>query len=546
VQLIRACEKHQILLVNLKMKDNMLLKNKLPYLSLLMLLVFFSCRKEQTILPDQKHIENGESRHSCGTDEYLEMEFNRDPGLKARMAAIEKIPTNKNLNRSLSATLTIPVVVHVVYNTPDQNLSDAQIQSQIDVLNEDYSRQNADAINTPAHFQTLAANTNIQFVLAKQDPNGNATTGITRTSTTTTSFTTNGYVKYDSYGGKNAWNTTQYLNIWVCNLASYAGYSTVPGSAVATDGVVIDYLSFGRIGTLMSTTKKGRTAVHEIGHWLGLAHLWGPSGTCGDDGVADTPTQEKSNSGFPVFPHLSACSPDSYGDMFMSYMDYTDDGAMNMFSVGQSERMNSFLNGYRSSLLSSPGLTAPGSSITTCNVPSGAAANSVTTSGAIVSWTSTGALSYSIRYKAISSSTWMTVNSTSASLSLTGLLPSTPYEFQVSSVCDPATSSAFSSSVSFTTSVACATPTGLFVSALSNNGATLNWASTGASAYTIRYKQLTSGTWITITSSTATVSIAGLSAYKKYEFQVAGNCTGATSSFSASKVFTTLKNGRSA
>jgi hypothetical protein len=115
---------------------------------------------------------------------------------------------------------------------------------------------------------------------------------------------------------------------------------------------------FGRIGTLLSASKKGRTATHEIGHWLNLEHLWGAS-VCGDDLVSDTPTQERANSGFPVFPHRSSCSPNANGDMFMNFMDYSDDAARNMFSRGQVARMTAALNGPRASLLTSLGGVAP-------------------------------------------------------------------------------------------------------------------------------------------------------------------------------------------
>lgn len=521
----------------------MLSKKQLPYLFLLLFLVSISCKKE-IHMPDQTKKMKQELSQTCGTEAYLGQQLKDDPQMEGRINAIKT--NNFHLNRTSSGTAIIPVVVHIVYNTPEENLSDAQIQSQIDVLNEDYSRQNADAANTPAHFQSLAANTQIQFVLAKQDPNGNASNGITRTFTNTVSFTTNGYVKYDSYGGKNAWNTSQYLNIWVCDLAGYAGYSSVPGSSAATDGVVIDYLSFGRIGTLMSSTRKGRTTVHEVGHWFGLAHLWGPSGTCGDDGVADTPTQEKANSGFPVYPHVSSCSPDAFGDMFMSYMDYTDDGAMNMFSIGQSDKMNDCLYGYRSSLLTSPGAMDPGTIPTTCNVPSGLIANSISSTSVTLNWTPTGAISYNVRYKPVSSSSWITTSSTSNTFNLPGLTPSTNYEFQVASVCSSTLSSAFSGSANFTisASASCNVPGGLYASAITGYSAILNWTSTGADTYTVRYKLVNSGIWTTFTTASLSITINGLSAFKKYEFQVSGNCSGISSAYSASKVFTTTKNGK--
>jgi hypothetical protein len=531
----------------------MISKNKLTYLSFVLFSFLFACKKAERILP-QTYVSTAaekEAVHECSTDEYLKELLINDPEMRNRMEEIERNVQERLQSRSVTtgSVATIPVVVHVVYNTVDQNLSDAQIQSQIDVLNEDFSRQNTDAVNTPAYFQSFAANTNIQFVLAKRDPNGNPTNGITRTFTSTTAFTTNGYVKYTSYGGINPWDNAQYLNIWVCNLSSMAGYSTVPGASAQTDGVVIDYQCFGRIGTLMSSTQKGRTAVHEIGHWLGLAHLWGPSGTCGDDGVTDTPTQETANYGLPVYPHVSACSPNQYGDMFMSYMDYSNDAAMNMFSVGQSERMNGFLYGYRASLLTSLGGVAPGSVPSeVCNAPSGLSVGSISSSGATLNWVSTGAASYNVRYRPMGSSTWVNTTSASASKTISGLMSSTTYEFQAAAVCS-STSSLFSPSATFTTSAptaVCNVPAGLFANSIGSKTAVLNWASTGAVSYTVRYKQVTSGTWITLNTSSTSLSVAGLSAFKEYEFQVSGNCSSGASGFSASTVFTTLKNRKNA
>jgi hypothetical protein len=189
----------------------------------------------------------------------------------------------------------------VVYNTAVQNVSDAQIQTQIDVLNRDFAKLNSDTTKIPAVWKSLAANTNIQFCLAQRDPNGNATTGITRTSTTTTSFSTNNAVKTVA----PAWPAASYLNLWVCNLgSSLLGYAQFPGGPAATDGVVITYTGFGTNGTAAAPYNLGRTATHEVGHWLNLYHIWGDDGgSCsGSDQVGDTPNQANSNGGAPTFP----------------------------------------------------------------------------------------------------------------------------------------------------------------------------------------------------------------------------------------------------
>jgi hypothetical protein len=265
--------------------------------------------------------------------------------------------TVKSANRDTlpNEVITIPVVIHVLYNNSTQNISDAQVISQIVSLNKDFRRQNADTINTPAVFKSVAADTRIQFCLAKVDPKGKYTTGIIHKYTTDAQFLADDAMKFSSQGGDDAWDASKYLNIWVCNLFGRTlGYGVLPGSPAERDGVVFQYDVFGTIGNLTAPFTKGRTATHEIGHWLGLKHLWGDT-SCGDDGIADTPPQEGSNSGCPSFPHRSSCSINSYGDMFMDYMDFTNDACMNMFTQGQKAEMRSLFaqGGLRNSFLNS-------------------------------------------------------------------------------------------------------------------------------------------------------------------------------------------------
>ena len=232
----------------------------------------------------------------------------------------------------------IPAVVHVVYKTDEQNISDEQIASQIDVLNADFRKRNADVANVPAAFASLASDARIQFVLSE----------VTRTKTTEDSFSDDDGVKRVA----SAWPADAYLNLWVCQLGGgLLGYAQFPGGPAATDGVVILHSGFGTTGTAAAPFNLGRTTTHEVGHWLNLRHIWGDDGTgcAGDDFVPDTPNQGGPNYGTPTFPTVS-CDNAPSGDMFMDYMDYVDDAAMVMFSLGQVTRMQATLDDARSAV----------------------------------------------------------------------------------------------------------------------------------------------------------------------------------------------------
>jgi hypothetical protein len=308
------------------------------------------------------------AHRQCSSMEVLDRQLAADPGLADRLQAINRQAavyavqkaSNPLQKTSSGVIVTIPVVVHVLYNTSAQNISDAQVQSQLDVLNADFHKLNADRSKVPSAFTSLIGDAGIQFVLAKRDPSGNSTTGIVRKSTTATSFDDSDKMKYSSSGGDNAWPASSYLNLWVCNLGGgLLGYAQFPGGASATDGVVILYSAFGSGGSAASPYNLGRTTTHEVGHWLNLRHIWGDA-NCGNDQVSDTPTQQTSNYGCPSFPHQT-CSNGSNGDMFMNYMDYVDDACMQMFSSGQGDRMDALFasGGSRAALLSSLGGTAP-------------------------------------------------------------------------------------------------------------------------------------------------------------------------------------------
>tara|TARA_R110002049_G_scaffold166649_5_gene332775 strand:+ start:9749 stop:10966 length:1218 start_codon:yes stop_codon:yes gene_type:complete len=298
----------------------------------------------------------------CGKDAKLNERLLENPELIHLIDQQNREIANYSITNKTRAVITIPVVVHVVYRTSAQNVSDAQINSQITALNEDYRRLNADAINTPTSFS--AVDTEIEFCLASIDPNGNPTTGITRTQTNVDEIgNTNRYYN-DLLGGKSIWNRDDYLNIWVCDLGGFIlGFAYIPNTALAVyDGLVIDYRNFGTIGTVQAPYNKGRTATHEIGHWLNLEHLWGAGfgGCFSTDFVNDTPTQLEENYGCLNHPSPS-CS--NSGDMFMNYMDYSDDACMNAFTLGQKNRMVSAIQLYRPTLLTSSGCGTVGLSV---------------------------------------------------------------------------------------------------------------------------------------------------------------------------------------
>jgi hypothetical protein len=246
----------------------------------------------------------------------------------------------------------IPTVVHVVYRREVESITNAQIKSQIAALNRDFRATNQDKSKIPSVWQGLVADAKIEFRLASRNPDGKATNGITRTKTTRRSFGADDEVKAKASGGVAAWPRSRYLNLWVCNLGGgLLGYAQFPGGPASTDGVVILYSAFGTQGEVAAPFDKGRTATHEVGHWLNLRHIWGDTVDCsGTDRVSDTPNAAGPNYGKPTFPHIT-CNNGPYGDMFMNYMDYVDDDTMFQFTPGQVTRMNAALAGPRSSFL---------------------------------------------------------------------------------------------------------------------------------------------------------------------------------------------------
>lgn len=306
--------------------------------------------------------------NQCGTtiqsiDELDKYQPGYKKGVEKASAIADKwankfLNTPNNTNREMIDTITIPIVVHVIYNNALQNVSEANILKQIEVLNSDFARLNSDTNKTPNQFKSIAKGLPIKFCLAMRDPQGNATTGIIRTTTTTFMWdydivASQNNFKYTSKGGQDAWDRNSYFNLWIVNLDdnlsngfTLLGFAQFPGGVAATDGVAVD---FTQVGTL------GRTATHEVGHWLGLYHIWGDDGSActGTDFIADTPNQAgNTNNACRTHPYNDGCST---AIMFMNYMDYSSPSCQNMFSKGQCDKMTAVLNTSRSRLKSSFG-----------------------------------------------------------------------------------------------------------------------------------------------------------------------------------------------
>lgn len=275
------------------------------------------------------------SRKSCPSEEIRANLLANDADAKARYLALEngteKFIQARKAGRVLAdGTIEIPVVVNVLYRTSAENISDARIAEQISVLNKDFGATNSDISKVPSEFSAVAAgDTKVRFRLAKT----------VRKSTTVRSWKTNDAMKKSSSKGIDATDPTQYFNIWVVgDMSSILGYATFPeSSGLWNDGVVLAAPFVGVTGA-SAPYNLGRTATHEVGHYLNLRHIWGDA-TCGNDFVADTPTQTGSNGGSPTYPLYNTCGGVQRSVMFMNYMDYVYDSAMYMFSAGQRDRM---------------------------------------------------------------------------------------------------------------------------------------------------------------------------------------------------------------
>jgi hypothetical protein len=297
----------------------------------------------------------------CATVEHINEENRINPLYKEQLRVAKeqaKSWEDAHTGEGSRVVIRIPVVFHVMHNGEaigtKPNVNDAQIISQIDQLNKDFRKTNSDTNLVPAVWKSLASDCEIEFCLASTDPSGNPTIGINRINMGTGTWS-------DTRKPTTIWDRSKYLNIWVAEIGGGTlGYATLPGGGATNDGVVISPDYFGVGGTSVSPYNKGRTGTHEVGHWLGLEHIWGDDGTActGSDGVTDTPNQAGQNFGCPTFPKTDACSGTSPGVMFMNYMDYSDDRCMYMFTAGQKAKMVSVLNTSRASIKTSTGCGA--------------------------------------------------------------------------------------------------------------------------------------------------------------------------------------------
>ncbi|MCH8330839.1 MAG: zinc metalloprotease, partial [Bacteroidetes bacterium] len=284
----------------------------------------------------------------CGTDELWKQLISEHPEYEQKWqdinVQIEDYRQSGNAERSGDRDelfVTIPVVFHIVYNTGSQNIADGTISSQVQRLNKDFRRLNSDTSGAHQVFKSIAADVEFEFCLASRDPDGNPTTGITRTSTFVTEFQGNDNINLTSLGGKDGWPPEQYLNIWVCNLPSgLGGYTFFPGGPAYRDGVVVAYQTVGG-------TPFARTCTHEVGHWFALLHTFqdGCSGSsasnCFSEGdrVCDTPQQNGPAFGCNMASNSCIDSPTDNPDMIENYMSYNS--CQNMFTQDQAVRMQS-------------------------------------------------------------------------------------------------------------------------------------------------------------------------------------------------------------
>lgn len=328
--------------------------------------------------------------HRCGTHEAVQHQSTLN--LDYLQSVNEVFNRAKdNVSQDRATVYTIPVVFHVVYNTSDENVPDSVLINQINVLNDAYGYTNADQINLRDTFNTIVGSTDIQFELASIGPDGNPTNGITRTSTTITEFGGIGIltgdmsdlerVKSTTDGGEDPWDQSRYLNIWVADMSlSFAGqsitalmgYATPPdnlanwptgSTAGMSDGVVLQYQAVGSNNPILldpgtgPINFEGKTCVHEVGHYLGLRHIWGDGDCNEEDGIDDTPNAIENSQNITNCDTLNNTCTDNIGslgdlpNMQENYMDYSPESCQVAFTIGQSDLMRGVIETHRWDLI---------------------------------------------------------------------------------------------------------------------------------------------------------------------------------------------------
>lgn len=470
-----------------------------------------------------------QAQRSCGTMDYLEQQLRSNPSMKRAIHQIDRSAQQRV--RAVNGVITIPVVIHVVYHRPAENLSEAQLRSQLRVLNEDFRRQNRDASRTDPQWQSVASDTRIEFELAKRDPHGHATLGITRTRTSKSVFYAgDNAVKYSAQGGVDAWDTRHYLNIWVCHLGmGILGYAQFPGGPRETDGVVISYEHFGTMGTVAPPFDQGRTTTHEVGHWLNLRHIWGDGGCEADDHVADTPPADRPHHGCSSF--AASCGGPN---MVQNFMDYTDDACMNLFTQGQAQRMRALFvaGGFRHAMLSSPALDAPTPAVVYLEAPSDVEVYQVGNSFARLRWTAIpGAERYRVRLREVGNR-WIERTFTRPYVNPSQLKQCVEYECQIAALRGGETGP-FSSPILFAT-VGCDRPVALLrapeqLGAEPQGGGEikLTWAAVPeALRYKVQLKELGSKRIVEKRPTETWVKVGGLQLGRQYLFRVRAEFSG--------------------